>query len=174
MRKIILLVLATVMTVSLTGCLGSGGPQLPGVSTSEGKDIKKIDASKYNNDLEGLGNYLTDLNYLPSEITSTEMMYGVIGAKAGERYNFTVDNSVVYVELYEYDTDKMDNNAKRVTAEAKKDGEIKVLSEDDSAVFPATLSANGKYLLMYSDNATNESNATRKKNFTDAVKNFHK
>lgn len=174
MKKFILFVLAAVIAVSFTGCFGSGEPQLPGVNTTEGKDIKKVDASKYNNDLEGLEKYLTDLNYLPADINSTEMMYGVIGAKAGERYNFTVDNSVVYVELYEYDTENMNADAKRVTAEAKKDGEIKVLSEDDNAIFPASLSSNGKYLLMYSDNSTSENNAERKKNFTNAVKNFHK
>ncbi len=174
MKKFILFVLTAALTLSFTGCLGSGGPQLPGVNTAEGKDLKKVDASKYNNDLEGLEKYLKDLNYLPEEIQSTDMMSDVIGAKSGDRLNFTVDNSVVYVELYEYDTDNMNKDAQRVTSEAKKDGQIKVLSDDDNAIFPATLSSNGKYLLMYTDNSTNEGNATRKKNFTDAVKNFHK
>ena len=110
----------------------------------------------------------------PEDVTAVDMMSEVIGAKAGERYNFTVDNSTVFVELYEYDTDNMNADAKRVTAEAKKDGKIKVLSDDDNAEFPAVLSSSGKFLVMYTDNSTNEGNAARKKNFTDAVKNFHK
>lgn len=173
MKKFIPIVLSAVLAVSLTGCIGSSGPQLPSVNTAEGKDLKKTDASKYKNDLEGLEKYLTDLHYLPEDIQSTEMMHDVIGAKAGERYNFLVDNSAVYVELYEYDIDNMSEEAIRVTGEAKSKGEIQVLS-DDAAVFPAILSSNGKYLLMYTDGSTNEGNVTRKKNFTEAVKNFHK
>ncbi len=173
MKKIILFVLTAVLAISFTGCIG-GGSKLPGVATSEGADIKKVDASKFKNDLDGLEEYLKKLKYLPEDITAVDMMSEVIGAKAGERYNFTVDNSTVFVELYEYDTDNMNAEAKRVTAEAKKDGKIKVLSDDNSAAFPAVLSSSGKFLVMYTDNSTNEGNATRKKNFTDAVKNFHK
>lgn len=173
MKKVILFVLTMVLAISFTGCIG-GGSKLPGVMTHEGADIKKVDASKYKNDLEGLEEYLKKLKYLPEDVTAVDMMSEVIGAKAGERYNFTVDNSTVFVELYEYDTDNMNADAKRVTAEAKKDGKIKVLSDDDNAEFPAVLSSSGKFLVMYTDNSTNEGNAARKKNFTDAVKNFHK
>ncbi len=173
MKKIILCIISLVIAVSLTGCMGAGGTQLQGINTADGVGIDKIDASKYKNDLDGLEKYLTALRYLPKDSEPTEMMYNVIGAKDGDRYNFTVDNSTVFVELYEYDTDNLNEDANRVIREVKEKGEFKVLSDDDDAVFPAVLSSNGKYLLMYTDNSTNDSNEKRKKDFAQAVKNFY-
>lgn len=173
MKKIILAIISLALAVSLTGCMGTGGTQIPGISTADGVELSKVDASKYKDDLEGLEKYLTALRYLPNDTEATEMMYNVIGAKDGDRYNFTVDNSNVYVELYEYDSQNLNEDAKRVIGEVKKKGEFKVLSDDEDAVFPAVLSANGKYLLIYTDNSDKEANQTRKKDFSEAVKNFH-
>ena len=65
MKKIILAVLSIVIAVSLTGCIGQGGPQLPGISTEDAVDIKKVDVSKYKDDLSGLEDYLFALKYMP-------------------------------------------------------------------------------------------------------------
>ena len=174
MKKILLSLFSLVIAISLTGCFGTGGPQLPGVNTDEGVDLKKIKTSDYKNNLDDLEKYLTDLKYIPSDAEPTLMMYQVIGATAGNRYNFTVDNSPVYVEIYEYNTDKLNEDAQRVISEVKKNGSFKVFTDKDENDYPAELSSNGKYLLLYTDKSNNDKNVARKKNFIKAVKEFHK
>ena len=104
MKKILLIVLSLAMAVSISGCAGTGGSGLEGVETSSAADISKIKASSYSNDLKGLEEYLVDIKYIPKSCTPTEMMYKVIGAEKGDRYYYTVNDSAVFVELYEYDT----------------------------------------------------------------------
>ena len=67
MKKILLSLFSLVIAISLTGCFGTGGPQLPGVNTDEGVDLKKIKTSDYKNNLDDLEKYLTDLKYIPSD-----------------------------------------------------------------------------------------------------------
>ena len=174
MKKIILAVLSIVIAVSLTGCIGQGGPQLPGISTEDAVDIKKVDVSKYKDDLSGLEDYLFALKYMPENLQPTEMMYSAIGAKAGDRYNFLVDNSTVYVELYEFDPANLNSQAKRIIGEVKETGNFKLLSAEDEIEFPADLSENGKYLVLYTDSSNNDANVKRKENFIKVVKDFHK
>ena len=164
MKKIILAVLSIMIAVSLTGCIGQGGPQLPGISTEDAVDIKKVDVSKYKDDLSGLEDYLFALKYMPENLQPTEMMYSAIGAKAGDRYNFLVDNSTVYVELYEFDPANLNSQAKRIIGEVKETGSFKVLSAEDEIEFPADLSENGKYLVLYTDSSNNDANVKRKEN----------
>ncbi|MBQ8134023.1 MAG: hypothetical protein IJ192_06445 [Clostridia bacterium] len=177
MKKIILIVMSLVIAVSLTGCMGAGDNSTPSVNTDEAKDSKKLKISDYKNDLSGLEKYLVALNYIPGDCEPTEMMYNVIGAKDGDRYNFKVDNSIVYVELYEYDTDNLNDDAKRVINEVNKTGKFHVLGDntddEDAAVFDAELSTNGKYLLIYNGSTDNEKTEKRKKDFTNVVKSFH-
>ncbi len=174
MKKILISLFSLLIAVSLTGCIGTGGPELPGVNTGDGVDPAKVKTSDYKNNLKELEKYLTALKYVPSDAEPTEMMYQVIGAKAGDRYNFTVDNTPIYVELYEFDTDKLNEDAERVIGEVRKNGSFKVFTDKDENEYPAELSSNGKYLLLYTDNSSNESNIERKKNFTKAVKEFYK
>lgn len=176
MKKILLTVISLAMAVTLSGCMGVGGNSLEGVSTDDSPDASKIKAADYSNDLEGLEKYLVAMGYIPEKAEPEKMMYTVIGAKDGDRYNFTVDNSAVYVELYEYDTDDLNDDANRVIGEVKKDGKFYVFGEtgnEEDAAFEAALSSNGKYLVSYTLSTDGESNVQRKEDFEKAVKNFH-
>ena len=177
MKKILLIVLSLAMAVSISGCAGTGGSGLEGVETSSAADISKIKASSYSNDLKGLEEYLVDIKYIPKSCTPTEMMYKVIGAEKGDRYYYTVNDSAVFVELYEYDTNNLNADAKRVIGEVKETGKFHVLSEDtseQSAAFEATISDNGKFLLIYQGSTENDDLKKRKTDFEKAVKEFHK
>ncbi len=174
MKRTILLVITVVLAFTLSGCFGSGGTELPGVKTENGVDPAKVEVSKYKNNLDDLEKYLTALKYLPDSMEPTEMMYNVIGAVKGDRYIFTVDNSSVTVELYEFDPQNLNSDAKRIIGEINKTGSFKVFSAEDEVEFPAELSDNNKYLLIYTDNSNNDSNKKRKEDFTSAVKNFYK
>ena len=177
MKKIIAAILGAVTVVSLAGCAGSG-QSLEKLSTESAPDADTIKASDYTNNLEGLEKYLVALDYIPKKSEPTEMLSNVIGAKSGHRYNFIVDNATVIVELYEYDTDNIGEEGKRVIDEVKKNGEFYVFGEDTkldgNEAYPADLSDNGKYLLIYTDTSTDISNVQRKADFTEKVKAFYK
>ncbi len=178
MKKIILTVISIIAAaVCLCGCMKVGGQSLPGVTTESAPDPKTVKASDYDNNLDGLEKYLTALGYIPSDCKPTEMMYGVIGAKDGDRYVFAVDDVPAYVELYEYDTEKMNDEGKRVTGEVKKDGKYYVFGEDGIAgdvAIEASLSDNGKYLVSYTLGGNKDTAEQRKKDFIKAVNEYYK
>ena len=177
MKKIISAILLAVTAVSLSGCMQSGN-KLEKLSTENAPDADTIKTSDYANNLEGLEKYLTALDYIPKEAQATEMLSNVIGAKSGRRYNFIVDNSTVSVELYEYDTDNLGEEGKRVVDEVKSGGEFYVFDKsvklDENIAYEASLSDSGKYLLIYTDTSTDISNIQRKADFTQKVKEFYK
>ena len=177
MKKIIAVICGAVTAVSLAGCMQSG-PKLEKISTESAPDPDTVKASDYANNLEGLEKYLTALNYIPKESSATEMMSNVIGAKSGDRYQFIVDKATVIVELYEYDTDALGEEGKRVLDEVKSNGEFYVFDKsvhlDENVAYKAELSDNGKYLLIYNDASTDISNVQRKADFTQKVKDFYK
>ncbi len=177
MKKIIAAICGAVTAVSLAGCMQSG-PKLEKISTESAPDPDTVKASDYADNLEGLEKYLTALDYLPKEAAPTEMLSGVIGAKSGDRYQFIVDKATVIVELYEYDTDSLGEEGKRVLNEVKTNGEFHVFDEsvqiDENIAYKAELSENGKYLLIYNDTSTDIPNVQRKADFTQKVKDFYK
>lgn len=177
MKKIITGILGILTAASLAGCM-STGPKLEKLSTDDAPDAENIKSSDYKDNLEGLEKYLTALDYIPSKAEATDMMYSVIGAKDGDRYNFLVNNSTVFVELYEYEPDKLNDEGKRVIEEVKANGEFYVFGKDTeldgNVAYPATLSANGKYLLLYTDSSNDVKNIQRKADFETAVKEFYK
>ncbi len=176
MKKILLFVICAVMAVSFTGCFGTGGSSLPAVQTSEAPDSTKINAKDYNNNLEGLEKYFVDLGYIPKDAVATEMMYNVIGAVDGDRYYFTVNSSAIYIELYEYNPDKLNEDGVRVIGEVKKDGKFYVFNNEDeeNIAYEATLSDNEKYLMIYTDNSTDQENIKRKEDVIKTLKAFYK
>ena len=177
MKKITAAILGTVMAISLAGCR-SAGPQLEKLSTEKAPDPDTVKVSDYADNLEGLEKYLVALEYIPEKTEPTNMLANVIGAKSGHRYNFIVDKSTVMTEIYEYDTDDLGEEGKRVIDEVKKNGEFHVFDEkvniDENIAYPAKLSDNGKYLLIYTDNSTDIANVQRKADFAEKINNFHK
>lgn len=177
MKKIITGTIGILTALLLTGCMGTG-PKLEKLSTDDAPDSQNIKSADYKDNLEGLEKYLTALDYIPEKAEATDMMYSVIGAKDGDRYNFLVNNSTVFVELYEYEPDKLNDEGKRVIGEVKANGEFYVFGKnselDGNIAYPATLSENGKYLLLYSDGSSDMKNIQRKADFETAVKNFYK
>lgn len=175
MKKILLIVLAAVLTLGSAGCMGAGGNSVPGVSINDAPDPETVKALSYDASLKGLEAYLTDLCYLPKDMEPTEMMSNVIGAKEGHRFNITVERSAVTVELYEYDPDSLNEEGKRVIAEVQKNGKFYVFEDKslkNNQAFEAALSNNGKYLVIYSPSNSDDTQVQRKKDFVQAVRTF--
>ncbi len=176
MKKIIAAILGAVTAVSLAGCR-TAGSQLEKISTESAPDPDTVKVSDYADNLEGLEKYLVDLDYIPQKSEATDMLASVIGAKSGHRYNFIVNKSTVIAELYEYDTDDLGEEGRRVINEVKTNGEFYVFDKnvqlDENTAYKAELSGSGKYLLIYTDNSTDIANVQRKEDFTAKVKAFH-
>ncbi len=176
MKKIILAVMAAAMIFSCTACMGST-TQLETVYTSEAPDAKNVKTDDYENNLDGLTKYLMALGYAPKNTTATKMLAETIGAENGVRYVFIVNSTSVDLELYEYDTKNLNDKAKEVLDEVKKSGKFTLFTDSETGetqTFEATLSDNGKYLMIYMDNSSDENNVARKKDITNAVKGFKK
>ena len=204
MKKIIPFVICAALAFSLTGCATQSGPQLESIQASasqpesssqdsntsttddtskEESTPKTVNAADYQDNLEGLEKYFVDMGYIPEKSEPTEMMYSVIGAVDGDRYNFVVNSTAIYLELYEYNPDDLKNKdsknykeGNRVINEVKKDGKFYVFdnNDGDNVAYEATLSDNGKYLMIYTDNSTDEGNVQRKADVIKALKEFHK
>lgn len=204
MKKIIPFVICAAMAFALTGCMAQGGPQLESVQASatesntssqdsntsktddtskEESTTKKVNAADYDNNLKGLEKYFVDMGYIPEKSKPTKMMCGVIGAIDGDRYNFVVNSTAIYLELYEYNPDDLKDEksenykeGNRVINEVKKDGKFYVFDNNggDNVAYEATLSDNGKYLMIYTDNSTDAGNVQRKADVKKALKEFHK
>ena len=175
MKKIILAVLCAVLCLTLTGCFQKG-PQYENLDTNNAVDPDTIKQSDFADDLDGLVKYLKALNYLPVQTEPTVMLAEVIGAKKGYRYIFTVDNSNVVCELYEYDTSYSDPNASRVIEEIKETGSFHLFNKegvDTDTTYPATLSDSGKYVMLYGDGSSNQGNVVRKKLIENTVKAYY-
>lgn len=178
MKKIFLAVICAVMAVSFSGCFSTGGASPNGsVQTSEAPDSKSIKADDYDDNLDGLEKYFIALGYIPKDSEPTQMLYSVIGATDGDRYYFSVNNSSVYVELYQYNPNNLDDKAQRVINEVKKDGKFYVFDNSvagGNTPYEATLSDNGKYLMIYTDKSEVKENVQRKADVINALKAFHK
>lgn len=204
MKKIIPFVICAAMAISLTGCATQSGPQLESVqatasqtdtssqdsntsqtddTSKEASTAKEINAADYDNNLDGLEKYFVDMGYIPEKSKPTPMMYGVIGAIDGDRYNFIVNSTAIYLELYEYNPDDLKNEksenykeGNRVIKEVKDNGKFYVFDNNggDNVAYEATISDNGKYLMIYTDNSTDAGNVQRKADVKKALKEFHK
>lgn len=175
MKKIFFTIICTLMVISLVGC-AQAGAQLENIDTTKDVNTDSVNVSDYENNLEGLEKYLTELNYIPAKAEATEMMYRVIGAIDGDRYIFNVNNSTITIELYEYDPDNLNDDAKRVLGEIKENGEFHVFEDksiDNNATYPGIISDNGKYMMIYKDSSDSEANTEHKKSAEEAFKSFH-
>ena len=147
MKKIIALMLALVLVLSLTACFGT-----PNNGTSTTDQAKKLDVNAYKKDFEGLQKYIADNNSNPAK---SELYYELLGADNGVRFIF---NNNPYVEVYDFS--KADNDtAKAILADIKDDGKFQPLP--DGTEMTAVITASGKYVIAW--------DATRSYNYTDKV-----
>ena len=173
MKKIIALVLAMMLVLSLCACM----PTSNTTKVQEVTDPTNAEAVKYTDyadTLEGLCGYLADKGYvyaLPKDATGDEikdpvvMKADIIGADKGYKFTYTYGSSSIVLELYSY----TDTNNK-FYEQAKSEGKITVAEDLDGGTVDVVLSDNGKYLMIYNDA---EENAEREALVTEAFKGFY-
>ncbi|MGN0460182.1 MAG: hypothetical protein ACI4HL_04625 [Ruminococcus sp.] len=173
MKKLVAMIASIIMVaVFVTGC-----------GTTAQTTQKEI---KLSSQLSALEKGMQDKGFIPDDdksVTKTEMSpvkqegtdgktqeyggYLIIGAVEGVRYSFKYNESDVNLEMYRFDTKKLDETGKKTISDVKSTGEMSI-GEGDTKI-KAYLSADEKYLLVYQDSSTEKKNQTK---MNDAIKYF--
>jgi hypothetical protein len=169
MKKLWIVSVAALLAVSLTACgtdLSASSTPSASSQTSQGESVVSADDSAVEDNLAGLQKYLTANASVAG--TPEEMRSDMIGAKAGVRYKYDYNGkNNVTLELYEFDTKNLNDTAKKVISDVKSTGKLTVIGQQVNAV----LSNSGKYLMIYTNSATDDTNkaydAKIKKLFTE-------
>ena len=192
-KRIIELLLAGVLLLSLTACGGGTVGRVPQLVTAEdtasgveGASRTKPDSTNYEDTLIGLCSYMEDggavvkdeeavsfedgrVVFHQDNITSfVEMSYKEIGAVGGYRYQFTYNGSTVQAEFYAFDLDDLDEKGQDCLSSTKEKGFFVVLGNK----VPALLHPNGKYLMIYTDSKKDEKNEAQKQWAEDLFRSF--
>lgn len=169
MKKLWIISVAALLAVSLTACgTDLSAPISTGTSSqaSQAQSAAPADDSSAPDTLAGLQKYLTTNGSVTG--TPENMRSDMIGAKAGVRYKYDYSGkNNVTLELYEFDPNNLNETAKKVISEVKSSGKFTVIGQKMNAV----LSNSGKYLMVYTNSATDDTNkaydARIKKLFTE-------
>ena len=144
MKKLIALMMALVLALSLTACFGTNTDN----STADEANAAPVDT--YEKDFTGLLKYINDRN---GSATKSELYYDILGAKGGERL---VLNNNAYVEVYDFSNIAEDGasadsadpeKAQSVLAAVKENGKFTPL--EDGTEMTAAITSSGKYLLAW-------------------------
>ena len=173
MKKIIsALLMASVIAISAAGCgyndaleqASKANQQTTSASQSASEQTSKEAEKVYKDSFDGLCSYMQDKGYYTDKAVKTEMDASFIGAKQGIKYS--ISNNLA-IELYEYDTAKLNDTAKESNSFTIIEG---------YPVNAAYLSDNGKYLMIYNDTKIDKNkpdkNSNEYKARENAVKDF--
>jgi hypothetical protein len=156
MKKLWIISVAALLAVSLTACgtdLSASRNASASSQTSQAQSAASADDSAVEDNLAGLQKYLTANASVAG--TPEEMRSDMIGAKAGVRYKYDYNGkNNVTLELYEFDTKKLNDTAKKVISDVKSTGKFTVIGQQVNAV----LSNSGKYLMIYNNSLTDDAN----------------
>lgn len=180
MKKIIsALLMASVIAISAAGCgyndaleqASKANQQTTSASQSASEQTSKEAEKVYKDSFDGLCSYMQDKGYYTDKAVKTEMDASFIGAKQGVKYS--ISNNLA-IELYEYDTTKLNDTAKEIVKEVKDSNSFTII--EGYPVNAAYLSDNGKYLMIYNDTKIDKNkpdkNSNEYKVRENAVKDF--
>ena len=180
MKKIIsALLMASVIAISAAGCVyndaleqaSKANQQTTSASQSASEQTSKEAEKVYKDSFDGLCSYMQDKGYYTDKAVKTEMDASFIGAKQGIKYS--ISNNLA-IELYEYDTAKLNDTAKEIVNEVKESNSFTII--EGYPVNAAYLSDNGKYLMIYNDTKIDKNkpdkNSNEYKARENAVKDF--
>lgn len=115
--------------------------------------------------------YMEDGGYIKGK--SEKLSASFIGAAYGERYTISSGTSKIYVELYEYNDTESDL-ARSILGAAKANGTFSLYNEIQTDKTAAAVSADGKYLMLYTDSSTSGNSVQTKNDALAAVAEYGK
>lgn len=150
MKKIVAILLALCFILMFAGCgvkgWQDGGNDSSGSQTDESL-VKTVDDKDYENNLAGLAAYLKAAEVISGDATT--MSAEMIGAVSGEKYSYDKNT---FVEIYEFDTENLNADAKEVLDSVKEKGYFVILGTEVNA----DISDNGKYIMVYTQEKADE------------------
>lgn len=163
--KVIALVVAIIVTLSVTGC-----GMRPATVPSE-NNVKISEFGDKATGVEAICKTLKEKEYIKDD-KCVKTSSDLIGAKSGYRLdNVNVNGSKFSVEIYEFEDTKSDI-AKSVIDSVKKDGSFDLYGRKVSYAY---MSSNDKYMLIYpdpksvSDKEKDKENVTKRDEFLKIV-----
>lgn len=179
MKKIVSIIAAALLAVTaFAGCTQST-PDVTASNTSsaasdtESKVESKTSDGKYDNSFDGFVQYMTDGGFVSGDAVDTTA--SAIGATQGKRFTMSSGTAKIYVELYEFPTENLSDTASTTVANARNNGTFEIYgytSATQNTV--AAVTDDGRFMMLYTDASTNESNVTNKDEAVKAVKSFGK
>ena len=143
MKKMIALLAALVIMLSLTGCFGMGVN--PGATADE---AEAGDISSYDKDFDGLVKYISDSN---ASNEKQEIYYDIIGAKNGVRLIF---NKNPYVEIYDFSniadgtgSSEHPDTARAILQSVRDNGKFRPL--ENGVELTAVITDSGRYVVAW-------------------------
>lgn len=144
MKKLMALIAALAMILTLTGCFGMGNN-----ASSTADQAKAGDIASYDKDFAGLTEYIKDNN---GNSTTQDVYYDILGAGNGVRI---ILNSNAYVEVYDFSNivdsastaDSAEPEKAKAVLEDAKDGKFRPL--DNGVEMDAVTTDSGKYLIAW-------------------------
>ena len=179
MKRLFLIVMACALSFTvLTGCGAGdvGGPDYQSSSqaaeaesqAAETSSQANLDPNDYEANLDGMCKYFEDKGFVNKE-SKTDMYADVIGAKAGYKYEATINGADYVIELYEFDTENLNSHASSTVSAVKAEDHYVMLDNPINAM----MSDNGKYMMSYGDVSEDEANKQRKEEIVKAFNEFH-
>ncbi len=172
MKKLISIVMIAAMIMSfglMSGC------NYMGENTSADSNAVSNDGAESpdsaDSGFEDFVKYMDEGGFIKGKGES--LTASVIGASYGERYTISSSGSKIYVELYVY-KDTESKLAKNILGNAKDKGTFSLYKDMSTENTTAAVSADGKYLMLYTDSSTNGNNIQTKNDAVEAVKSYGK
>lgn len=170
MKKRVLFTVAAMtllVAVGLTGCGGTSVSNPNDTSVSDYQSVSSMALSEINEDnLNGLLTYLKGNGVIKEE--TREMKAEMIGATAGQMVQAIYGSNSVLIEIYEFDLSALSEQATQVLKQAK--DESKFVSLDGELV--AAVSDNGRFLMLYKDIFTDDTNRPVQERILKLFKEF--
>ena len=138
--------LAAVLALSVSACSNNSGTE-----TTNTLSASSMAQSEVPDTLDGLCRYMEGNGLIGG--TPHDMLADLIGAKEGRMYQFSFNDSPVQVELYEFDTENLNETAQKILQEVRENGKFTMTGIESSNAY---LSDSGKYLMVYHDTNTDE------------------
>lgn len=151
-KRILAAVLLCAVCAALAGCAANTVqfPELP--VPAEGETPAPADPADYDRDAVGLCLFLEASKAATGD--RVQMSYDVIGAKNGYRYNYRYNGTTVQLEVYEFDPENLSEAGQKTINSLRDAGKFEVMG----STVPGTLSADGRFLLLYTDTKNDDVN----------------
>lgn len=158
-------VIAAVLCMTMMSACGEGFVDMNASSGKASEEVSSaLTQSEVEDTLGGLEQLMLDGGYIGG--SPSEMDGELIGAKEiGHRY---VSGSIT-AEFYEYDLDNLNETANAVRESVQKDGTFEIIGQTVPNVY---LSDSGKYLMIYTNTATDEESAAKTQAAIETFKTF--